>query len=128
MNKFSFDKKFPGDKEIMGTLSQFTEKMSRMFYHLQEKAGLAMVNRKTTGEFDNDEIAGCAAALKSPYSHLEPRVSITMDENGYTITKIHPPGSIGRSFCFVTFSQLAEVEKQLPDYGYIKVDGKWQKA
>jgi hypothetical protein len=138
MNKFNFDKKFPVDKEIMESLREWSNNMRKMSIHLQERAGLAMVNRKHPDEFDNEEIAGCAQKVASPYDFAfhektsDLKVSITMDENGYIITKIQPPGSISASFCWrmmrVTFSQLSEIEKRLPDYGYIKVDGRWQKA
>lgn len=119
--------------KITEDLQAFSKKMQEHFHFLQEKAGLAMVNRKLPNEFDDEEIAGCAAKITSPYDSMfspttEPRVSITMDENGYTIAKTQPPGSINASFVWVTFAQLDEVEKRLPDFGYLKVDGEWQRA
>ncbi len=133
MSKPDFNFKFPGDKKIMDDLKEWSKKIRRQSLYIQEKAGLAMVNRKPPNEFDDEEIAGCAAKIMSPYDSMwkptsEPRVSITMDENGYTITKSQPPGSINAAFVWVTFAQLDEVENLLPAYGYRKVDGKWQRG
>jgi len=128
-----FNFKFPGDKKIMDSLKEWSEKFRKQSLYLQEKAGLAMVNRKHPNEFDDEEIAGCAAKVMTPWSAMwtskeEPRVSITMDENGYTIAEPQPPGSISASLVWVTFAQLDEVEALLPAYGYRKVDGKWQRG
>ncbi len=125
--------KWEADKKIGEDLQAFSARMRDHFHFLQEKAGLAMVNRKHPNEFDDEEIAGCASKIASPHDSMfaptsEPRVSITMDENGYTITKPQPPGSINASFVWVTFAQLDEVGKLLPAHGYVKVDGKWQRG
>jgi len=122
------------EQKFLDDLKSFQGRMRVEFVRLMEKSGLAMVNRKHPNEFDNEEIAGCAISagcyFDTSFGREPPPLSvlISMDESGYTIAKPQPTGSINASFVWVTFAQLDEVEEALPEHGYVKVDGKWQRG